>query len=131
MTCPQIENRAVLERRGPDASHEIEIDLSSWKAIFSGHTLWLQGDSPVHQPLIDSSGNILLWNGDVFYSRIGEEHIPKGHSDTIFLLNKLENAETVEKICNILETIKGPWSLIYYKKSLNQLITGRDRFVLK
>ncbi|EFX74444.1 hypothetical protein DAPPUDRAFT_57150, partial [Daphnia pulex] len=118
-----------LERRGPDASHEIEIDLStSWKATFSGHTLWLQGDFPVPQPLVDSSGNILLWNGDVFYSRIGDEHIPKGHSDTKFLLDKLENVETVEEICNTLEIIKGPWSLIYYKKSLNRIITGRDRF---
>ena len=126
----QTENRAVLERRGPDASHEIEVDLSnSWKATFSGHTLWLQGDSPVLQPLTDSSGNILLWNGDVFYSQIGEDHIPIGHSDTQFILEKLANIESVEEICNILEIIKGPWSMIYYKKSLNQIITGRDRFV--
>jgi hypothetical protein len=79
--------------------------------------------------LVDSRGNILLWNGDVFYSRIGDEHIPNGHSDTKFLLDKLENVETVEEICNTLEIIKGPWSLIYYKKSLNRIITGRDRFV--
>jgi len=119
-----------LERRGPDVSHEIETDLSeSWKATFSGHTLWLQGDFPVPQPLVDSSGNILLWNGDVFYSQIGDECIPKGHSDTKFLLDKLENVETVEEICNTLESINGPWSLIYYKKSLNKIITGRDRFV--
>ena len=120
-----------MERRGPDANHEIEIDLSSWKATFSGHTLWLQGDSPVPQPLVDSSGNILLWNGDVFYGRIGEETIPKGYSDTTFLLEQLEKVKTVEELCNILENIKGPWSLIYFKKSLNGIITGRDRFVLK
>lgn len=127
----QVNNgdRDALKRRGPDASSEIEIYFpTAWKAIFSGYTLWLQGNAPDVQPLIDSSGNILLWNGDVFYNQIGGEFIPKGLSDSAFLLQKLEDVETVEEICNILEVINGPWSMVYYKKNLNQIITGRDRF---
>lgn len=123
-------DRANLERRGPDASNEIEIYLPpAWRATFSGYTLWLQGDAPVIQPLVDSSGNIFLWNGDVFYNQIGEECIQKGFSDSAFLLEKLEDVETMEEICNILEMIKGPWSMVYYKKNLNKIFTGRDRFV--
>lgn len=122
-------DKSSLERRGPDASNTIEIDISnSLTATFSGYTLWLQGDSPATQPLIDSSGNIILWNGDVFYDQIGGEWIPKGLSDTQFLLQKLEITKTLEEVCSILESINGPWALIYYKKSLNVIITGRDRF---
>ncbi len=123
-----IGDKCVLSRRGPDTCGEIEVDLSNtFKATFSGYTLWLQGESPVVQPQIDMSGNILLWNGDAFYNQIAGESIPEHISDTEFLLKKLDKATTVEEICNTLETIRGPWSLIYYQKALDVIITGRDR----
>ena len=39
---------------------------SEWQAEFAAHVLWMQGNAPTRQPLQDSAGNILLWNGDVF-----------------------------------------------------------------
>ena len=123
------DDRFVLNRRGPDTFSEIEIELSSTlNAKFSGYTLWMQGKSPALQPQVDTSGNILLWNGDVFHSLVDGENIPEGLSDTEFLLKKLDKATTVEEMCNTLESIKGPWSLIYYKKILNVIIAGKDRF---
>lgn len=102
-------------------------------ATFSGYTLWLQGQVPAQQPLIDNSGNILLWNGDIFsyYNQADSnktEIIPKDKGDTKFLLEKLQNTDSSEEVCSILEAIHGPWSLIYYKKDLNKIIIGRDRF---
>lgn len=97
-------------------------------ATFYGFTLWLQGDSPVQQPLTDTSGNIILWNGDIFHSQIEGENIPEELSDTQFIFKKLEMTETTQEICEILEKVNGPWSLIYYKKRLNVIIIGKDRF---
>lgn len=42
------------------------MEFNGWQAKFIGHVLWTQGFSPTKQPLTDSYGNILLWNGDVF-----------------------------------------------------------------
>lgn len=119
----------ALKRRGPDASNQTTITISDCMQVtFSGFTLWLQGDSPTHQPLSDSDGNVLLWNGDIFSGKIMHEGIPKGSSDTLFLLNTLQMTTSPEEICNILESINGPWSVIYFKKDLNLVITGRDRY---
>ncbi len=55
-----------LRHRGPDAqnAHEVEI-TSGLSALFSGFTLHFRGNL-TPQPLWDSHGNILLWNGEVF-----------------------------------------------------------------
>ncbi len=102
-------------------------------ATFSGYTLWLQGQVPAQQPLIDDSANILLWNGDIFNyynqaDRNKTEIIPKEKGDTKFLLEKLQNVDSSEDVFTIMESIHGPWSIIYYKKDLNKIIVGRDRF---
>ena len=117
-----------LKRRGPDEDSETEIQLSnSWTAKFYGSTLWLQGETPSKQPLMDSFGNILLWNGDVFY---GFPDFPSSDlvSDSHFLMTKLQYTETIEEVCGIFETIKGPSSFLFYHKKLNVFIAGKDRF---
>ena len=117
-----------LQRRGPDEDGEAEIQLSNnWNAKFYGSTLWLQGKTPSKQPLIDSLGNILLWNGDIFY---GFPDFPSADltSDGHFLLTKLQLAENIEEICTIFHTIKGPHSFLFYHKKLNVFVMGKDRF---
>ena len=89
--------------------------------------MWFQGEIPSKQPLVDTFGNILLWNGDVFY---GFNDFPANNhdSDGSFLLNKLQQVDNVEDICAVFEAIKGPSSFIYYHKKLNIVITGKDCF---
>jgi len=117
-----------LKRRGPDEDSETEIQLSNnWTAKFYGSTLWLQGKAPTRQPLLDSSGNILLWNGDVFY---GFPDFPSTGliSDSQFLMSKLQHAKNEKEICDIFETVKGPSSFLFYHKKLNVFILGKDRY---
>ena len=116
-----------MNRRGPDLNSQYDVELSErWRAKFYGYTLWLQGSTPCPQPLVDPHGNILLWNGDIFYNHTENDINPK--SDTAVLLEKLEAAGNAEEINSIMENIKGPWSFIYYVKKLNMVVTGRDRF---
>ena len=90
--------------------------------------MWLQGDTPAIQPLTDTNDNILLWNGDVFYNQIAGKAIPEGKSDSQFLLDILQHAKSQEEICTILDSIHGPWAIVYFHKRLNVIITGRDCF---
>lgn len=76
------------------------------------------------QPLTDSIGNILLWNGDAFYGEINGLTVQNGICDSDFLLDLLKNTDTVQEICEILDSINGPWAMIYYHKNLNVIITG-------
>jgi len=82
------------------------------------------GISPTQQPLTDSMGNILLWNGDAFYGEINGLTIPNDDCDSNFLLGLLQKTNTVQEICEILDSINGPWAIIYYNKQLNVIITG-------
>lgn len=59
--------KCIIDRRGPDSSAEITEHLPhNWEARFAASVLWMQGAKPVQQPCVDSDGNILLWNGDIF-----------------------------------------------------------------
>ena len=55
-----------LCNRGPDAqsSHVVPLTAEN-SALFCGFTLHFRGNL-TPQPLIDSSGNVLLWNGEIF-----------------------------------------------------------------
>lgn len=56
-----------ITSRGPDKLVKNFTTLTdTWCGHFAASILWMQGLKLVEQPLIDSSGNILLWNGDVF-----------------------------------------------------------------
>lgn len=86
--------KCVLSQRGPDSVGEkknflqpklptcaqesvsgegtcnLENATTSGELHFIGSTLQLRGTSPIIQPLVDSSGNILAYNGVVFFFRL-------------------------------------------------------------
>ncbi len=83
-----------LKNRGPNHTGKeclaIRLNESeSVSATFVGCVLWLRGSSMTEQPLTDSDGNILLWNGDVFEGDIlnGDNKV----SDTKCLSDKLKS----------------------------------------
>ena len=78
----------------------------------------------MQQPLTDDAGNILLWNGDAFYGVINRHNIPNGMCDSKFILHMLQKTDTVQEICEIVDSIYGPWAFVYYHKRLNIIITG-------
>ncbi|TVU49588.1 hypothetical protein EJB05_00903, partial [Eragrostis curvula] len=97
--------------------------------LFVGATLHLRGTEPVVQPLMSNSGNVLVYNGEIY----GGIHIADDENDTQSLFSSLESCcscdchsqdkDTACSCCGgvgksvpqILSTIKGPWALIYWQ----------------
>ncbi|XP_019445895.1 PREDICTED: asparagine synthetase domain-containing protein 1 [Lupinus angustifolius] len=104
---------------------------------FIGATLQLRGINPQVQPLVDSSGNVLVYNGEIF----GGHNLASDCNDSEFLMQALGKCcscgscltgECVQcgksSIADVLSTIKGPWAIIYWQGSSNTLWFGRDAF---
>ncbi|XP_061360374.1 uncharacterized protein LOC133304360 isoform X3 [Gastrolobium bilobum] len=92
------------------------------KLHFIGSTLQLRGITSLVQPLVDPSGNILVYNGEIF----GGLHLASDCNDAEFLMQTLGNGES--SIPDVLSTIKGPWAIIYWQDSSRTLWFGRDAF---
>ncbi|CAL7938955.1 unnamed protein product [Xylocopa violacea] len=112
--------RDYIAARGPDKLVEKFENLSkNWFGHFVASILWMQGSSIGEQPALDSIGNILLWNGDIFFGNLAQDQT----CDTNVLLNSLKLSSNV---LSVFEQIQGPYSFIYYQKSSNLLYFGRD-----
>ncbi|TYH96556.1 hypothetical protein ES332_A12G185200v1 [Gossypium tomentosum] len=108
--------------------------------VFLGATLQLRGVSPVCQPLMDSSGNVLVYNGKIF----GGIEVGIDKNDTESLMQSLGNCcscrsqehrttcdfngQAKGSIVDVLSVIKGPWAIIYWQESSKTLWFGRDAF---
>ncbi|XP_023288091.1 asparagine synthetase domain-containing protein 1 isoform X2 [Orussus abietinus] len=79
----------------------------------------MQGDKCLIQPCIDSTGNVLLWNGDIFSGNLASDNT----CDTITVLN---NFELSDNISQILKDVEGPYSFVYFQRHKNLLYFGRD-----
>lgn len=106
---------------------------------FIGATLQLRGTSPIVQPLVDMSGNILVYNGEIF----GGIQMSSDSNDTEILMQHLglccshvssphnkthTSGERQSSVPELLSRIKGPWALIYWQSSSRILWFGRDAF---
>ncbi|XVF43242.1 hypothetical protein PTKIN_Ptkin02bG0024600 [Pterospermum kingtungense] len=108
--------------------------------VFLGATLQLRGVAPVSQPLVDSSGNVLVYNGEIF----GGIEVGSDNNDTEVLMQSLgkccscrsqEHTTTCSfegqgkgSVPDVLSVIKGPWAIIYWQESSRTLWFGRDGF---
>lgn len=135
----------AVANRGPnsiDAVNALENDL--W---FVGSVLHIQGSEVTKQPYVDSDGNILLWNGEVF---AGFPDFQIGVSDTIQIASLMKRSIDVvikdngsidlsnndntllisqaalDKIVQNISSVHGPYAFVYYSKPLQLLIYGRD-----
>nr|CAD7400783.1 unnamed protein product [Timema poppensis] len=110
-----------LCRRGPDASSRYEVQgVPGYKAQFVGSVLWMQGRQLFGQPAIDNKGNVLLWNGDIFGGKLSGD---TETSDTKVLLDALGEVPLLQVMC----TVRGPYSFIYWNNTSKRLWFGRDR----
>ncbi|XP_078408013.1 asparagine synthetase domain-containing protein 1 [Cetorhinus maximus] len=114
-----------LRRRGPDHSQQLsrEVPEVGYNVFFSGHVLHMRG-CLIPQPMQDTQGNLLLWNGEVFG---GIEIGPDGN-DTQIILQHLSSCKSEESLLSVFSSIQGPWAFIYYQPSSHCLWFGRDFF---
>ncbi|KAK1315940.1 hypothetical protein QJS10_CPA05g01741 [Acorus calamus] len=130
------ENLSVLDKKddaegGKDSVSELH---------FLGAMLQLRGTSSVFQPMRDLSGNVLVYNGEIF----GGIDVSSDKNDGEILMHELggccscssdghttscSNIGKGEKyVPDILSMIKGPWALIYWQASSKTIWFGRDAF---
>ncbi|EEE53475.1 hypothetical protein OsJ_36613 [Oryza sativa Japonica Group] len=165
------ELKAALRRRGPDSlgCERLRVradgttlgsdgcdcgvgnggDVGDTELCFIGATLQLRGAEPILQPMVGQSGNVLVYNGEIY----GGVHVADDQNDTQSLLSSLESCCSCEchalvrdeaclccgsvgkSVPQILSTIKGPWALIYWQaaclnsqKDSKTMWFGRDAF---
>ncbi|XP_012218385.1 asparagine synthetase domain-containing protein 1 [Linepithema humile] len=112
--------KELVTARGPDYLKETHVSLShDWHGYFAAAVLWMQGLEMTPQPSLDNSGNLLLWNGDLFSGCLAKDDV----CDTNIILDELQSTTN---IIPVLRKIEGPYSLVYYQKSSNMLYFGRD-----
>ena len=86
-----------LKNRGPESTGKIRLEIKLEKgktvyATFLGCVLWLRGGNMTKQPLVDTDGSVLLWNGDIFEGDIlKSDNSLFQLSDTEILGNKLQS----------------------------------------
>ena len=119
---------SLLQARGPEICRQGSIQLGNGLTLtYCCTVLWLQGEEPQAQPVVDAVGNILLWNGDVYNREdFGDEN--KNECDTTLLSARLSEAVTEKKVLEVFEMVKGPWAFVYLHKATNSLWFGRDCF---
>lgn len=116
-----------INKRGPDYHGRCDFHTKCGINItFISSILHLRGKDMQHQPMQDSSGNILLFNGQI-YSYQGET-LPESISDTLFLSDRLGECKTKLDVANLLSRIDGPFAVIYWSEALQTLFYGRDIF---
>lgn len=92
--------------------------------IFANSILQLRGSHPTTAPDIDeSSGNIMIWNGQIFN---GIE-VPEGVNDGDILFRKLCSLSS-DDIPFLLSRIRGPWAVVFWHAESQTLWFGRDVF---
>ncbi|KAF8942877.1 hypothetical protein BGZ47_006047 [Haplosporangium gracile] len=132
-------------RRGPSAQDSHSFALSqpnndslaptSWSnnidMTFYGAVLHLRGDIVTRQPHVSSTGNILLWNGEIFDGIAVDHH----ENDGRVLMNQLETISTRndhgaqdhrQDFLNLMVKIEGPYAFVYFHAFSQTVYFGRD-----
>ncbi|XP_055809901.1 uncharacterized protein LOC129880081 isoform X2 [Solanum dulcamara] len=135
---------AFVEDEAPSEGKDSHMDGAAAKEFirelqFIGATLQLRGINPIVQPLVDISGNILVYNGEIFGgiqmssdsndTEIFMQHLGLCCSHVSSPYNKIHTSgERQSSVPELLSRIKGPWALIYWQSSSRILWFGRDAF---
>ncbi|KFB47237.1 AGAP010492-PA-like protein [Anopheles sinensis] len=107
----------LLKNRGPNQSGQVWVGM---QALFYGSVLWHQGATLCRQP-VETDETILVFNGDIFQQRDDVEE-----SDTLWLLRRIELCQNESDLCQLFGQLRGPFSVIFFRKQENKLFFARD-----
>lgn len=125
---------ADISKRG-NSSKECTVTSSSGRCYhLLSSVLHIQGETSAEQPCVDTEGNVLLWNGEVF----GGLPLERGQSDTLAisaLLGQISRNYVggskdhyLEEIVRVMSRVHGPYAFVYYSSALKTICYGRDPF---
>ncbi|KAG0031167.1 hypothetical protein BGZ81_001660 [Podila clonocystis] len=118
-------------RRGPSAqdTHTTHVTQGQEATLnFYGAVLHLRGDTVCRQPHVAQSGDVLLWNGEIFDGIAVNQH----ENDGQILMAKLESisekpsSEYPKAFLSIMDKIEGPYAFVYFHASSKRIFFGRD-----
>ncbi|KAM3861740.1 asparagine synthetase domain-containing protein 1 [Diretmus argenteus] len=114
-----------LKRRGPNSSQDLTVTGADllYQCVFSAHVLHMRG-LLTPQPVQDSTGNVLVWNGEIF----GGLPVRPEENDTNILAQQLSACNNASEILSVLSSVQGPWAFVYYQQAGDYLWFGRDFF---
>lgn len=120
----------VCSHRGPDGSNTFNNDY-----LTLGHNLLSITSNPSDsiQPWISESGNVLVFNGEIFnykqlLKRFNNQFIPKSSCDTELLSWLLDNYSYEDVISNFIDSMH---ALAFFNKNKNELVLSRDHVGIK
>ncbi|KAI8978629.1 asparagine synthase-domain-containing protein [Pilobolus umbonatus] len=115
--------KELNNRRGPDAQQLVAIQIQNKHDLqFYSTVLHLRGLETVSQPLRNTTGDILCWNGEIFSGLEIKPH----ENDTLVLMDRLNKATTEEDTLAVFSMIEGPYAFVYWKAQLKKIYFGRD-----
>ena len=114
-----------LNFRGPDAQSGL-ISFNGW-GLYHARLSIIGLSDAYNQPFVDSDGNLIVYNGEIFnYKQLGQEKFKiKFDSDTHFLSKYLSSGK-----CNFNE-LEGFFAFIRVDKFGNLTHAVRDKFGVK
>lgn len=116
---------ALISRRGPDSTHTHTATFKSYSLTFTSSVLSLRGAHVIPQPLVDpSTGSVLCWNGEAW--RIGNDALLPGANDGEQVFKLLLAAGAGKELKDALESVAGPYALVYYDAVAGRVWFGRD-----
>lgn len=105
--------------------------------MFAASVLSLRGNHDTQvtvQPMVcESTGNVLLWNGEIFNSETCRVADHENDGARLFdELNRKSDQEAATDsrrwILDVFESISGPYAFVYYVNATKCVYFGRDRF---
>ncbi|KAF9173169.1 hypothetical protein BGX20_003935 [Mortierella sp. AD010] len=125
-------------RRGPSAQdiHKITIAGNELRDVgtdnnqleFYGAVLHLRGDTVTRQPHVSKSGNVLIWNGEIFDGIFVDHHQNDGRvlMDQLEAISDQGEKEHTKAFLDIMAKIEGPYAFVYFHASSLKIYFGRD-----
>ncbi|KAK3824593.1 MAG: asparagine synthase-domain-containing protein [Benniella sp.] len=112
---------SLNDAQGSDETH---VELA-----FYGAVLHLRGDTVTRQPHVSTTGNVLLWNGEIFDGVAVDHH----QNDGRVLMDHLEDIALqssgqahLNLLLEIMARIEGPYAFVYFHASSRTIYFGRD-----
>ncbi|KAB8236279.1 asparagine synthetase domain-containing protein [Aspergillus alliaceus] len=145
---PNEETCCLLRKRGPDSFqvHQVQRNANTNQTrtvrtflTFVSTVLSIRGDHIVIQPLVDTvTQSVFCWNGDAW--KVAGEPIRGNDTQLIFNLllqavrppydsepsNAIDDAGSVQRIIDVISSISGPFSFVFYDAVNAKLYFSRD-----
>lgn len=87
----------------------------------------MRGSALVKQPIIEAN-DFLQFNGELYEIKNDHKFNVSNENDGLYLMQKLINCSDEFSLMNVLSSLRGEFSLIYWSSKLKTIYFGRDFF---